>query len=112
MSPKISRIGLFDRARWPDAFVGGALCLDFCNTVESRGAGRFVDRLLSYTALLRWSVAANSAALNTAQKLSALARRQPAAADHVAAEAGRMREELYRLFSTIEARDDLSLIHI
>jgi predicted RNA-binding Zn ribbon-like protein len=100
----MNHIDLFDSVSWPDAFVGGALCLDFCNTVQSPGTAEFVERLSSYTALLEWCVATSSMIVATAQKLAALAKRQAAEARRVAADAVRMREELYRLFSAIEAR--------
>jgi predicted RNA-binding Zn ribbon-like protein len=101
----MSHIDLFDRISWPDAFVGGALCLDFCNTVESPGTEEFVERLSSYTALLEWCVATGCMIAATAQKLSALAKRQTSEAARVAADAIRMREELYCVFSALETRN-------
>lgn len=100
--------------------VGGALCLDFVNTVRGRvdgGEGRVLgERLGSYDALLRWGELAG--ALTARQKRAVTrqaARRRPEAAA-VLARGIALREALYRLFRSVIAhraprREDLALLN-
>jgi predicted RNA-binding Zn ribbon-like protein len=87
---------------WPDAFVGGAICLDFINTVESPNTPKFVDRLSSYATLLTWGLARGNLTPAAAAKLARLAKRRPPQAARVWRDGLRLREDLYRLVSSIE----------
>ncbi len=93
---------------WPDAFVGGAVCLDFINTVEAPGTPHFADRLSSYEMLLQWSLVRGTIQSNTAAKLGRLAGQRSHEAAGVWQEALDLREELYRLVSSIENSEDAS----
>jgi len=87
---------------WPDAFVGGATCLDFINTVESPNTPKFVDRLSSYAMLLQWSLARGNLRPGAAAKLARLAERRSQQAVRVWRDGLTLREDLYRLVSSIE----------
>lgn len=90
--------------------VGGALCLDFVNTVGARVgrpgpapardyADHIVDeRLIGYDALLRWSAAAGALTSGETRRLGRQAAAEPRAAASVLARGLELREALYRLF--------------
>jgi predicted RNA-binding Zn ribbon-like protein len=81
-------------------FTGGALCLDFANTVNHRGQPRREEDLLaSYRALLQWSQQAGSLGQRESLRLERQAERKPAAARSVLARARALREAVYRLFA-------------
>jgi len=79
--------------------VGGALCLDFVNTVEWRGAPRPSERLTDYGELLIWADAAETIDRKTHLRLEAAAARDPGAAAAAVAEAIAFRETLAALFT-------------
>ena len=60
---------------WPDPFVGGALCLDFINTVEYLTPSSARDRLTDYFMVLRWSAARESLPDRAIERLARRARR-------------------------------------
>jgi predicted RNA-binding Zn ribbon-like protein len=74
--------------------VGGALCLDFVNTVEWRGAAERAERLTDYGELLIWAEAAGAIDGSTRRRLAAAARREPAKAAEALAEARALREDI------------------
>lgn len=90
--------------------VGGALCLDFVNTVRGRvsnadrrggrdDADRIVgERLASYDALLRWTVLAGVLTTGQAKLLAQEASERPADAEAALARALAVREAMYRVF--------------
>jgi predicted RNA-binding Zn ribbon-like protein len=81
-------------------FTGGALCLDFTNTVNHRGQPQREEDLLgSYRDLLRWSQQAGSLGQREALRLVKRAERKPAVARSVLARARTLRESIYRLFA-------------
>ncbi len=82
-------------------FVGGWLCLDFCNTGENREAGYVGELLGSYQNLLAWSQQAGLLGASEIRSLSMAADQRPAEAQAVYQQATRLREALYRLFSAI-----------
>ncbi|MEO3434695.1 ABATE domain-containing protein [Inquilinus sp. CAU 1745] len=83
-------------------FVGGALCLDFVNTVASRpSADR--DDLRTYEDLLRWGVAAGSLSPTEAEGLRRRATEHPEAARTAAAHARSVRAAM---FEALAARID------
>src|SRR5262245_49804766 len=84
--------------------LGGALCLDFVNTVEWRGTPERADRLAGYGELLIWAEAAETIGRKERARLEALAQRRPEAAAAALAEALALRETLAGLFGAGESR--------
>lgn len=80
-------------------FLGGALCLDFVNTVEWRGAPRPSERLTDYGELLIWAEAAETIGRKARVRLEAAAKHDPEAAAAALAEALALRETLADLIS-------------
>ena len=78
--------------------LGGALCLDFANTVNSRIATAH-DYLGSYGDLLGWTAKAGAANGGEVALLAAAAERQPERASAALEEARALRETIYRVFS-------------
>ena len=75
--------------------LGGALCLDFVNTLYWRGdPARRDDRLSDYAALVAWSVHAAGVSQGAAAALLAEAARRPQAAREVLDRARRLREAI------------------
>jgi len=66
----------FDKP-WPQPFAGGALCLDFVNSLDWRGREQPVETLHQYADLLRFSLAVGAIDLREAQALLAWAFRHP-----------------------------------
>ena len=64
------------RVRRPN-LLGGALCLDFINTVEWRGPPVHGERLVSYDELLVWAESAGAIGRKAAVRLGARARARP-----------------------------------
>ena len=89
--------------RWADAFIGGALCLDFANTVSGSFKDRGRSRLTRYDELLSWSCAAGSLEAADADALLHLAEADPRRAANLLARALSLREALYRIFSALAA---------
>jgi predicted RNA-binding Zn ribbon-like protein len=95
--------------------VGGALCLDFVNTVDPRHASGRREYLDSYPALAAWG--SHAGAIDAAQgdRLREAAAGDPAEADRVLGRAIGLREALYPLFSRAAsgqppAPDDLGVL--
>jgi predicted RNA-binding Zn ribbon-like protein len=82
-------------------FVGGRLCLDFCNTGENREMGYVGELLGGYSQLLAWTFQTGLLTASEVRTLSAEADRRPEVAQAVYRQATRLREALYRLFSAI-----------
>jgi predicted RNA-binding Zn ribbon-like protein len=82
--------------------VGGALCLDFANTVNSRIAPAH-DYLGSYADLLGWAAKAGAIDGDEVALLAATAERQPGEASAALEEAGALRETIYRVFASTAA---------
>ena len=78
--------------------VGGALCLDFTNTVSARGLGGASDRLPGYSDLVVWSQEAGTVTSEVAAALTEAAALHPATAAAVLQRAVDLREALYRIF--------------
>ena len=80
------------------SLLGGRLCLDFVNTVDSRlGAGR-VEYLRTYADLAAWAARVGAITDEDLESLRAGAGRRPAEARAALAAALEVREALYRLF--------------
>jgi predicted RNA-binding Zn ribbon-like protein len=93
---------------------GGALCLDFANTLEPRGGPPpypappdfdFRDELLTYHHLVAWTVHKNELALAAGGSLIANASNDPAAAEAVLNRAHTLRDAIYRVFWAIAHRE-------
>lgn len=78
-------------------FVGGALSLDFLNTVGGIRSGPHQDKLEAYRDLLEWAVLGGSLTKAEAGRLAARAEREPAAAAEELAKAKAFREALHAL---------------
>lgn len=80
--------------------IGGALCLDFCNTVGGRrDGGVLADHLKDYGDLAHWSQDAGLLSPREAQDLLTRAAANPEQARRALAHARDLRETLYRIFS-------------
>jgi predicted RNA-binding Zn ribbon-like protein len=81
--------------------LGGALCLDFANTVEPRrGKGRR-DYLGGYADLVRWAEHAGAVDGEDARRLLRSAEARPAEASAAFGRAVALREAIYRVFYAI-----------
>ncbi len=78
--------------------VGGALCLDFVNTVDPRHAPDRREYLDSYPALAAWGDQAGAIGADQRGRLGKAAAGDPAGAGRVLDRAIRLREALYPLF--------------
>lgn len=89
---------------WPPVdFVGGALCLDFCNTVGDRQKRRQDNRLGSFTDWVAWHRSQRLLSETDADRLQRTALRDPTQAAHALREAVAVREQLYGIFSALAA---------
>lgn len=80
--------------------IGGALCLDFCNTVSGRRDGYVLaDHWQDYPDLTHWSQAAGILSPREAQDLMRQAAASSEQAHRALARARDLRETLYRIFS-------------
>lgn len=96
--------------------VGGALAVDFVNTIDWRLRPKTEERLLSFDDLLAWAAGTGALDRKQARRLSARAKAEPAAAERVLQRACRMREALFRLLLAearrkSAARADLDLVN-
>jgi predicted RNA-binding Zn ribbon-like protein len=82
------------------SFIGGALCLDFVNTVDPRHADERDDLLRSYVDLVRWSERAEAVSSTETRELVRLSKANAKAAAAVLRRAVDLREALYRLFAS------------
>lgn len=100
----------------PQSRVGGALCLDFVNTLHWRGADTPIERLTIYEDLLAWAIYGDLIEALAAARLRELAQEKPAEAAHVLQRAWMLREVLYRIFTRQMQRsepavDDVALLN-
>jgi predicted RNA-binding Zn ribbon-like protein len=82
--------------------IGGRLCLDFVNTVDTHDT-LVDDKLTSYADLVWWAVRVALLDDAAAAPLFAAAEAEPARAAEVFADAWALREALYRLFAAARA---------
>ncbi|HLJ61609.1 MAG TPA: ABATE domain-containing protein [bacterium] len=91
-----------DEARQSQEYVfdlsGGSLCLNFVDTVSGSRA-RPTERLRSYEDLVSWGRQSGAITYDVADRLAQAAERRPRDAGGVLAEALRLREALFRIFS-------------
>lgn len=82
--------------------TGGALCLDFANTVDKRpSAGKRADHLHSYPDLLQWSVQSGILSKKEAESLLQRSLRNRRTARSVFARAVELREAIYGILSAV-----------
>ncbi len=81
--------------------VGGALCLDFVNTLGAATSDQPTEYLPTYTALVVWSAHAGLLTDADAEHLIARATQRPADASTVLQDAQRLRALLHRLFVAV-----------
>lgn len=80
---------------------GGALCLDFVNTVSDRGLEDELDHIGSYADLLAFGRQSGALPDEEVEELAAQAAGNPDWGARATGEAVRVREALYRLFAAI-----------
>jgi predicted RNA-binding Zn ribbon-like protein len=81
--------------------TGGALCLDFANTLDDRPDPQPVENLASYADLLAFARQAGSLPETHLDALLAEAARSPASAEAALAAARELREVIYRIFVSL-----------
>jgi predicted RNA-binding Zn ribbon-like protein len=96
--------------------VGGAVCLDFVNTLHWRGTGATIERLTTYDDLLSWATYGNLVEAPQAMRLRELAQARPEEAAHVLRRAWTLREGLHRVVTAEmqrrePAEDDMALLN-
>lgn len=85
-----------------NAFVGGALSLDFINTNNNWiDPEKYEDLIDSYADLVSWSRAAGVIAAGAAHQFEKLAKKNPRQAAAALRRARRLRETIYRIFAAI-----------
>ena len=81
--------------------LGGHPCLDFTNTLDWRGSDRPVEFLDSYQDLVAWSRHAGTISANEASHLNQLSKKRLSKQTKVLHKAIRLRETIYRIFSSL-----------
>ena len=81
--------------------LGGALCLDFANTVGNHKAAVPSEHLADYADWVAWSLHAEVLTLNQARRLIAESRRHPGEAEQAFKRATYLREAIYRIFAAV-----------
>jgi predicted RNA-binding Zn ribbon-like protein len=82
---------------------GGALCLDFANTIDGRPTARPLEHLETYADLVAWAEQAGAFTAEEARRLRRAAERRPKQAQAVLRRARALREGLFRAFSAVAA---------
>ncbi len=98
------------------SLIGGALCLDFVNTVDPRHAPGRREYLDSYPALAEWAYHAGGIDAAAGERLLKAAARNPSEAQRILQRAITLREALYPIFAQAingqpPAREDLDTLH-
>ena len=96
--------------------VGGALCLDFVNTINSRRNPEY-DYITSYSDLVNWGVKIGILSTLQAGRLQKQARQDGETSERAFKKAREFRELLYRLFPSLARggepkKDDMALFNI
>jgi len=97
-------------------FDGGALCLDFANTLEWHASPTPDEHLRSYPDLVAWGRAAGGLSGEESARLLTGATSRPEESAAVLEQARRLREVIYRVFSAVAANsrvesDDLAAVN-
>jgi len=89
--------------------TGGALCLDFANTMPDQKAPETrAEKLLTYADLLSWGMQSGEITGSDARKLMNAANHSPAKAAATLRRARELRQAIYSIFSAV-ARDSVPL---
>jgi predicted RNA-binding Zn ribbon-like protein len=96
--------------------TGGALCLDFANTLGGRKVALIEEHLTSYLDLLAWARQAGVLHGSDVKLLKEAAENSKARLNSVLQKARELREAIYRVFSAVAAEgrpeeEDLALIN-
>lgn len=96
--------------------VGGALCLDFVNTVHCYGCSDRGEYLNDYPDLVAWSTRVGTITEDEAESLTSRAARHPSEAESAHRRAIELRDVIYRIFTiTLEGRsfeqEDLAVLN-
>lgn len=86
-------------------FVGGSLCLDFTNTVNSRRSPEH-EYLARYSDLVDWAVKAGEISTSQGKRLQKRAKQDETNAQDALQKAVSLRELLYRLFSKLAEQSE------
>jgi predicted RNA-binding Zn ribbon-like protein len=89
---------MLEATPWTFHLTGGALCLDFANTVSWRRAAEPTERLANFADLLSWGRQSGVIDETEAGRLDLIARRQPRKAEAALRRARTLRETIYRAF--------------
>ena len=81
--------------------LGGALCLDFANTVGNHKASQPSEHLAGYADWVAWSQHVGALSPAQARRLLAESARHPAEAKEAFRHATELRETIYRIFAAI-----------
>jgi predicted RNA-binding Zn ribbon-like protein len=84
-------------------FDSGTLCLDFANTVDWHASPDPQDRLTGYSDLLAWGQAGGELSAARVNALEQLSRQGPEGTQAAFKKAVRLREAIYRIFSSLAA---------
>lgn len=84
-------------------FSGGRLCLDLANTVERRGTPKARDLLAGYPEMVAWGRQACVFTPAEAERALRKARRSPGPASSALGRVRRLRESIFRVFSSVVA---------
>ena len=95
------------------SLLGGRPCLDFVNTLDWRGADQSVEYLHTYQDLVAWSRHAGTISAKEANIMLQRSQKRPSKQDKVLGKAIKLRETIYRIFSSLSdgrpvANKDLS----
>jgi predicted RNA-binding Zn ribbon-like protein len=97
---KANRGGFEGPEGWVFERTGGALCLDFVNTLDNRPTDDPQELLGTYADLIGWSRQAGIIDEDEAETLVTRAEREPAAAEEILVRARTLREALFAIFSS------------
>jgi predicted RNA-binding Zn ribbon-like protein len=86
------------QSRWPGVGIGGAVALDFANTLDWRLRERPVELLQTFSDLLRWAWSAGVLDLSDARALQAWSAARPRVAARALADAIEVREAIAVVF--------------
>jgi predicted RNA-binding Zn ribbon-like protein len=84
-----------------ELYVGGALCLDFANTVGGHREGEPKETLHAYSDLLDWALTGGAISKATAARLREVARNNEARATRTLTAAKELREAIYEIFAAL-----------
>jgi predicted RNA-binding Zn ribbon-like protein len=85
-------------------FTGGAVCLDFANTLNGRKLSVLRDTLRSYSDLIAWARQAGVLQPSDVRGLQSASEHSSSRASSTLAKARDLRETIYRVFSAIAAQ--------